>query len=156
MNEATGLFEARLQALEHRHSALLASHTNLRDRYESLLKVTKDLAGHAADASVRASVSAEQARLAGNRAVAAARYAAAHGERQMADDAFAAAKAAADAAAHATQAAAMAWKAVLVAAGHGAERELLSQSWRSWEASKAAFADASEVMTNVTRAAWEL
>ena len=51
MNEATGVFEARLQTLEHRHSALLASHTNLRDRYESLLKVTKDLAGHAADAS---------------------------------------------------------------------------------------------------------
>jgi hypothetical protein len=50
----------------------------------------------------------------------------------------------------------MAWKAVLVAAEHGAERELLSQSWRSWEASKAAFADASEVMTSVTRAAWAL
>ena len=154
MDEEVFVLQERLQRLERRHSELLQSGTELTERCESLLKLTTELARHAADASVRASVSAEQARLAGNQAVIAARHAAARGEQQIADKAYAAAKAAADAATHASEAAATAWQAVLVAAAHGANRDLLSLSSSSGEATKAAHAEAADVVRNVTRVEW--
>lgn len=136
----------------------------MKERYEALLRLTKELAAHAAEASMRASASAEQARLAGSEALVAAQDATAHGENRIAGSALAAARAAADAAAHAAEAAVKAWKAVLVATGHNADREVLAMSLNAWQASKAAnasaegatksVAEAFEAMKSLTQSAW--
>jgi hypothetical protein len=143
---------ARLAKLEGEHAALLENSAETQRRYTALLHMIKELTANAVQASVKASVSAEQSLLAGQQAAVAAKEAAVSGAISVAETALAAAKAAADAAANAAIAAGEAWTAALVAAGHNADSELLLLSSQASQASQDANAAAKKALNVFTEA----
>ena len=62
MAEGTDTLQARLARLERRHGELLAGRAEMKERYEALLRLTKELAAHAAEVSMRASANASAER----------------------------------------------------------------------------------------------
>ena len=62
MAEGTDTLQARLARLERRHGELLEGRAEVKERYEALLRLTKELAAHAAEMSMRASANASAER----------------------------------------------------------------------------------------------
>lgn len=146
-------FRERDTVREGGHAAVIVGHDDFERRYVVLLHMVKELTLNSSQAALRSEAAAAKALLAGKMAAAAARAATldARSAAGVGEHCAKALEAASEAAAEAAAAAGQARTAVLLAAGHSADPDLMKLSCKASDAAKGAAAAAQEVRQILNR-----